>query len=109
MSVGVGTTRRTKILISFAIVYLVWGSTYLVTKIGVGHLPPFTFGAGRFVSGGLLLLLVARVLAARRGAPFIPAVTATDWRHLVCVGFCAVFVANGSSVWSLPLRPTACS
>jgi hypothetical protein len=38
-------SRRATIVTCFAIVYLVWGSTYLVTKIGVTTLPPFLFGS----------------------------------------------------------------
>ncbi|MEY3137515.1 MAG: hypothetical protein RL580_1247, partial [Pseudomonadota bacterium] len=52
-------SRRAKLLLSFAIVYLVWGSSYLVTKLGVMALPPFLFGAVRFITGGLLLFTVA--------------------------------------------------
>jgi drug/metabolite transporter (DMT)-like permease len=106
VSPGTDTSRRTKVVVSFAIIYLVWGSTYLVTKIGVGHLPPFTFGAARFVSGGLLLFLVARLVARRSGAPLLPVVSPTEWRHLACVGFLSVFASNGTGVWSLQYVPS---
>jgi drug/metabolite transporter (DMT)-like permease len=100
------SSRRTKLLVSFAIVYVVWGSTYLVTKIGVGRLPPFSFAAVRFISGGLLLLAVARWLAHRRGERWWPAISGTEWRALGIVGFCAVFVSNGCAVWGLQYVPS---
>lgn len=47
-------------LIHLVIVYLVWGSTYLAIRVGVREgsgFPPFTFGALRVVTAGILLLL----------------------------------------------------
>ena len=34
------TRTRVKSWIALGIVYLVWGSTYLAIRVGVGHLPP---------------------------------------------------------------------
>jgi drug/metabolite transporter (DMT)-like permease len=48
---------RWKILLAFAIIYFVWGSTFLCIRIGVRELPPFLFAALRFtVAGGVLFL-----------------------------------------------------
>jgi len=44
-----------KILLAFAIIYFVWGSTYLAIRIGVQEVPPFLFAAMRFLLAGLLL------------------------------------------------------
>src|SRR5277367_6249490 len=51
------TTHRPawKTLLAFAIVYLVWGSTFLAIRIGVSEVPPFLLAAMRFlVAGGVL-------------------------------------------------------
>jgi len=106
VTVTAPNARRTKLVVAFAIIYLVWGSTYLVTKIGVGHLPPLTFAAARFVSGGLLLLGVARRLAVRRGQALWPTITLVDARALLAIGFFGVFVANGIGVWGLQYIPS---
>ena len=47
-----------KIAGGFAILYVVWGTTYLAIKIGVGdeHLPPYLFGGTRIAVAGLVLL-----------------------------------------------------
>jgi drug/metabolite transporter (DMT)-like permease len=47
-----------QIAIGFAILYVVWGTTYLAIKIGVGdeHLPPYLFGGSRIGLAGLVLL-----------------------------------------------------
>ncbi|WP_432123838.1 EamA family transporter [Streptomyces sp. C10-9-1] len=49
---------------ALAIVYVVWGSTYLGIKIVVETMPPFLSAAGRFVAAGLVL---AGLVAWRRG------------------------------------------
>ena len=106
MTVSAPSARRTKLVVAFAIIYLVWGSTYLATKIGVGHLPPLTFAAARFLSGGVLLFVVARFLALRRGEAFMPKITAADARALLAIGFFAVFMSNGAAVWGLQYIPS---
>ncbi|MGV3614966.1 MAG: EamA family transporter [Fimbriimonas sp.] len=45
----------TKIAIAFAIVYVVWGSTYLAIRIGLESMPPLLMAGFRFLVAGLLL------------------------------------------------------
>ena len=42
-------------LLAFAIIYFVWGSTFLAIRIGVREVPPFLFAAMRFLAAGLVL------------------------------------------------------
>jgi drug/metabolite transporter (DMT)-like permease len=42
-------------LIAFAIIYFVWGSTFLAIRIGVREVPPFLLAAMRFLVAGLVL------------------------------------------------------
>jgi len=42
-------------LLAFAIVYFVWGSTFLAIRIGVREVPPFLLAALRFLAAGLIL------------------------------------------------------
>ena len=44
-------------LSAFAIIYFVWGSTFLAIRIGVHEVPPFLFAAMRFLVAGLALYL----------------------------------------------------
>ena len=46
---------RTALVIAFATIYLVWGSTYLGIRVAVETLPPFLMAGLRFlVAGGAL-------------------------------------------------------
>ncbi|MGA7317848.1 MAG: EamA family transporter [Silvibacterium sp.] len=44
-----------KTLLAFAIIYFVWGSTFLAIRVGVHEVPPFLFAAMRFLVAGLVL------------------------------------------------------
>src|SRR5580704_17616248 len=46
---------RWKTLLAFAIIYFVWGSTFLAIRIGVREVPPFLLAAIRFLIAGLVL------------------------------------------------------
>ena len=52
-----GTTpvSRWKTVAAFAVIYLVWGSTFLAIRVGVSEVPPFLLAGMRFVVAGILL------------------------------------------------------
>ena len=47
---------RLKVILAFAAVYLIWGSTYLAAQFGLATIPPYLMGALRFSIAGLILL-----------------------------------------------------
>ena len=63
------TRSRVLSWIALGVVYLVWGSTYLAIRVGVGHLPPLLFAGTRYVIAGTLLYPIAlRATTSSRGA-----------------------------------------
>jgi drug/metabolite transporter (DMT)-like permease len=54
-----------KILLAFAIIYFVWGSTFLAIRVGVREVPPFLLAGLRFLIAGLILYVWMRL----RGTP----------------------------------------
>ena len=44
-----------KTFLAFAIIYFVWGSTFLAIRVGVREVPPFLLAAMRFLVAGLVL------------------------------------------------------
>jgi drug/metabolite transporter (DMT)-like permease len=85
---------RGRALVAYLVVCVVWGSTYLAIRIGVGVLPPFLFAGLRFVIAGLLLLTVALALGdslPRR---------AVDWRTQAIVGVLLLAGGNAFVVWA---------
>jgi drug/metabolite transporter (DMT)-like permease len=50
---------RWQTLIAFAIIYLVWGSTFYAIRVGVHEVPPLLLAAARFTIAGALLFIWA--------------------------------------------------
>ncbi len=46
---------RWQTLLAFAIIYLVWGSTFLAIRVGVQEVPPFLLAGMRFFAAGVVL------------------------------------------------------
>jgi drug/metabolite transporter (DMT)-like permease len=88
-------SRRAKLILCFATVYLVWGSTYLAASIGLRDMPPILFGGIRFICAGILLGITA--LALGRKFPL----DATEWRHLLIVAAGSVLIPNASTNWAM--------
>ena len=47
--------RVWKVLLAFAIIYFLWGSTFLAIRVGVREVPPFLLAGMRFLVAGLVL------------------------------------------------------
>ena len=52
-------TSTLMVIIAFATVYLVWGSTYFFIQRAVHDIPPFIMGAIRFFIAGILLMILS--------------------------------------------------
>src|SRR3981189_2696657 len=90
-----------KLAVSLAAVYLIWGSTFVFTKLAVTHLPIALYTAIRFLTAGSLLALMARFLRREEWPRRL-----IDWRHLLVAGFCMVFVSNGLNAWAMQFIAT---
>ena len=44
-----------QVLLAFAIIYFVWGSTFLAIRVGVREVPPFLLAGIRFLTAGIVL------------------------------------------------------
>lgn len=91
---------RGNALLAYLVVCVVWGSTYLAIRIGVGALPPLLFAGSRFLVAGLLLLGGAMALGAR-----LPR-RAGDWGVLAVVGLFLLAGGNSSLVWAEQFTPS---
>ncbi len=80
--------------VAFAIVCIVWGTTYLFIRIALDTIPPLLLTASRFVIAGLIMLGIARL----RGEA-LPRDRRT-LANLALIGFLMVGVGNLSVVWA---------
>lgn len=91
--------RRSRLLLAFAAVYTIWGSTYLAIRVVLETLPPFTMAGVRFVLAGLLLYAWMRL----RGQP---APSLRQWRSAAVVGGLLLLGGNGGVVWAQQRVPS---
>jgi drug/metabolite transporter (DMT)-like permease len=84
---------RWKILLAFAIIYFVWGSTFFAIRVGVSQLPPFLFCAMRFLAAGILVYLWA-VAHGDRGP------TIRQWLSVFLLAFLIFVVDYGLLFWA---------
>ncbi len=90
---------RTALVVAFATIYLVWGSTYLGIRIAVETLPPFLMAGARFILAGALLM---GWLAATRGWR----TTARQWRDNAVIGSFLLLGGNGLICWAEQVVPS---
>lgn len=83
------------ILLAFFSIYVIWGSTYLLNKIAVTELPPFMLAAMRFITAGVLIFIIAKVM----GKPL--AITKRQLINTAIAGFLFLTFGNGIVVWAL--------
>jgi drug/metabolite transporter (DMT)-like permease len=96
-STPVDTRSRVLSWIALGVVYLVWGSTYLAIRVGVGHLPPLLLAGTRYVIAGALLYPIAlRATASSRGSAQDRAKPgARAWFAGAVIGILLLFAGNG--------------
>jgi drug/metabolite transporter (DMT)-like permease len=93
------TPSRATFLAAFAVVYLVWGSSFLAIRIGLEGIPPLALAAIRSLIGGALLYGWGR---ATGGAPL----SAAGWRVSLAVGALFFFGGHGGLFWAMGRVPS---
>jgi drug/metabolite transporter (DMT)-like permease len=82
-----------KTLLAFAVIYFVWGSTYLAIRVGVSEVPPFLLAAMRFLVAGLVLY--GWMIAQREPSP-----SARQWRSVSFLAVLIFVIDYGLVFWS---------
>ncbi len=80
--------KKTWIILAFAALYLIWGSTYLGILFAIQSIPPLLMAGTRFLLAGIILYAASRI----SGAPASPR---ADWRTALIVGACLLLGGNG--------------
>ena len=90
---------RAAVTFAFAVIYLVWGSTYLGIRVAVETMPPFAMASVRFLIAGALLLGWMKL----RGTAWP---TARQWRINAVIGTFLLLGGNGLVVWAEQTIPS---
>ncbi len=88
------------VVVAFATVYIVWGSTYLFIQKAVHGFPPFLMGALRFLAAGAILLTWCKL----KGEEVF---VRKNIRDASISGVLLLFVGNGIVIWVEQFMPSA--
>ncbi|UOQ98923.1 EamA family transporter [Hymenobacter sp. 5317J-9] len=91
---------RAALISAFLLVYLIWGSTYLVMKFAVASMPPLLMAGTRYALAGGLLYLFMRW----RGEP---APTWQGWGFAAVIGVCLLGFGNGGTTLGVVYLPSS--
>ena len=83
------------VVLAFFAIYVIWGSTYLFNKIAVTALPPFFLASIRFISAGVLIMIISKILKYKI------AITKKQFLNTLIAGFLFLVYGNGVFVWAL--------
>lgn len=87
------------VITAFAVVYVIWGSTYLGIRYAVESIPPFLMAATRHLTAGVLLFAFARLKGAK--TPSL-----VEWRDAAIAGTLMLVIGNGGVTWAEQMIPS---
>ena len=80
--------KRTLVIIAFAALYLIWGSTYLGIRFSIETIPPFLMAGARFVLAGVIMYAIAWSQGIGKS-------NWANWRTSLIIGACLLLGGNG--------------
>ncbi len=86
---------RLLVVLAFAAVYILWGSTYLGIRLAIETLPGFLMAGTRFTLAGAILLTWSRLIKRER---FVW--SRDQWQKALIVGGLLLLCGNGAVTWA---------
>jgi len=94
-----GSGSSAGVLLAFAAIYLIWGSTYFFIRIGLESFPPLILAGLRHLLTGAVLFPILRWKTGIRP-------TADHWKSAAITGCLLLFVGNGGVCWAEQTVPS---
>jgi drug/metabolite transporter (DMT)-like permease len=91
--------KKIWIIIAFAALYLIWGSTYLGILLAIQSIPPFLMAGARFLAAGVIMYGLVRLTGTPKPEP-------VTWRSAMIIGGCLLLGGNGGVTISEKWVPT---
>lgn len=89
--------------IALTLTSILWGTTWVASKVGITQLPAFQMAAIRQLIAGSCFIVFFIVVKK------LPLPTARQWKWLIVMALLMFVFANGLSTWSLKYIPTGLS
>lgn len=84
----VAAPKKFAVLIAFAALYVIWGSTYLAIRFAIDTIPPFLMAGTRFLIAGTIMYGIASARGARCSS-------LAEWKTSWIMGACLLLGGNG--------------
>ena len=81
------------VILAFALIYVIWGSTFLAIRWALTEIPPFLSAGLRFFAAGVLLFVLCRWREKSR-------ITRGDWMFAAITGALLLVTGNGLVVFA---------
>src|SRR5215472_6646619 len=78
---------------AWAVVCLVWGTTYLAIRVALESIPPILMAAMRWIAAGAILIAALKIRGERLPGP-------RAWPALTVLGILLLGFGNGAVVWA---------
>jgi len=85
---------RAKVILAFAAIYIIWGSTFLGIRYAIQTLPPFLMAGARFSLAGAGMFAWAKFKGDKTGWSW------AHWRRAFVVGALLLLCGNGGVTWA---------
>src|SRR6266851_4809176 len=93
---------KSKIALAFLAIYLIWGSTFLATRVAVREIPPFLVSGTRFFVAGAVLFAIGR---RRNREPL----SWKNWSAATLMGAMFFLICHGGLSWAAQHVPSGIS
>ena len=85
---------RAKVILAFAAIYIIWGSTFLGIRYAIETLPPFLMAGARFSLAGGGMFAWAKLNGDKGGWSW------PQWRRAFLIGALLLLCGNGGVTWA---------
>lgn len=86
-------SHRSRIIVAFALLYVLWGSTYLAMRVIVRDLPPYVAGAARYLIAGPIMMGACAFMGRKVRIGF------HDFKRLLLIGVLLLSLGNIGVLW----------
>ncbi|PYJ69106.1 MAG: EamA family transporter [Verrucomicrobia bacterium] len=80
--------KRIQVIIAFAALYLIWGSTFLGIRFAIETIPPFLMAGARFMLAGVIMYAIAWSQGIGKSSW-------ANWLTSLIIGACLLLAGNG--------------
>ena len=87
------TPSRTALILAFAAIYVIWGSTYLGIRVAVTTMPPLLMAGMRFLISGIVVFAILKARGAAWPTPL-------QWRNQAVIGIFLLLGGNAVVSWA---------